>query len=72
MVITISVGYSFPAAPTSISLLNYYYKTPVDFDNSLVETFDTSALPGEWDTYPPNTKTQLIGDNWIKSLSSVF
>jgi RES domain-containing protein len=55
-----------------ISLLNDYYKIPVDFDKSLVETFDTSALPGEWDTYPPNTKTQLIGDNWITSLSSVF
>lgn len=48
-----------------------YCAISVEFDDSLVTMLADSELPGGWDSPAPNSGTQLIGDRWILSNSSV-
>lgn len=54
-----------------LRLLDGYGKIPVDFNDALVESIPVGTLPREWGDYPPHTKTQILGDNWVKGLKSV-
>jgi Uncharacterized conserved protein len=56
----------------SIGLLERFVKIPVDFDGSLVEALAMPGLPKEWSRYPPSTKTQIIGDTWVRGSKSVL
>ncbi len=42
----------------------------VKFDESFVQELATANLPTNWDTEPPTSDTQGIGDNWVMSASS--
>lgn len=55
-----------------IPLLGIYVKIPIDFDASFVESITMIDLPEEWSNYPPSSKTQQIGDIWVKKMTSVL
>lgn len=55
----------------NISVLPSYSICPIDFDESLVESLDRTALPSDWRESPAPTSLQLIGDDWIFQGSSV-
>lgn len=42
------------------------------FDEQLMEVFPIRALPKDWRQEPPPPSLQLLGDNWVKSGSSVI
>jgi RES domain-containing protein len=42
------------------------------FDAKLMQTFDTRKLPSNWRQEPPPASLQQLGDDWIKSGTSVI
>ncbi len=48
-----------------------YVVIPVDFNETLVTTLAASELSSCWNAPVLNSETQLIGDRWAASLSSV-
>lgn len=40
-------------------------------DDRYVATFNTAALPKDWRSFPPAPGTQRIGDEWLRSETSV-
>lgn len=44
----------------------------VQFDEQLMEVFPVGALPKDWLQEPPPPSLQQIGDNWVKSGTSVI
>lgn len=43
---------------------------PVEFDDALVETVTSAALPVDWTLEPPPPSTQKLGDVWVKEVRS--
>lgn len=39
----------------------------INFDDALIETISSEALPLDWFKYPAAPATKLIGDNWLKN-----
>jgi len=42
------------------------------FDEDLVEVFRVGGLPKDWQQEPPPPSLQVLGDNWVKSGTSVI
>ena len=55
---------------TDSSLLPSYTLFPIDFDDSLVSTVESSRLPKNWRTFPGPPALKSMGDEWLESLSS--
>ncbi len=49
-----------------------YTVIPIDFDVSLVQTIKIASLPARWNQPEIIADTQILGDNWIRSMSSVL
>ena len=54
------------------SLLKNYMAIPFEFDESLLLELDRETLPDDWQSQPPTPSTQLIGDDWLQNMASVF
>ncbi|MGC8493144.1 MAG: RES family NAD+ phosphorylase [Syntrophobacteraceae bacterium] len=54
------------------SPLASYVVFTVEFSEDLVQALDLHLLPKNWRSFPAPPETQLIGDHWIKSNSSVL
>lgn len=52
-------------------LLEKYVLVPVEIDQSLVRTIEARELPREWRRYPGSPALREIGDNWVRTSSSV-
>lgn len=51
--------------------LGPYVMVSVQLDESLVTTLKPSDLPEDWNSYPPPSSVQSIGDQWISEARSV-
>jgi RES domain-containing protein len=51
-------------------VLTSYSLCSAEFDDSLVERLDRSALPANWRDYPAPAELQRIGDEWVASGTS--
>ena len=51
--------------------LKLYKAIPVSFPKSALAVIDSSALPTDWSKPIPHSSTQLSGNHWIRSRSSV-
>src|SRR5882724_9371044 len=49
-----------------------YVAIRVQFDNAIVETIPTKALPADWQTEPPPPSTKSIGDVWARERRSAI
>jgi RES domain-containing protein len=49
-----------------------YTVIPIKFDMSLVHTIDITSLPAGWNQPETISDTQILGDRWIQSMSSVL
>lgn len=47
-----------------------YVAFAITFDDALVETIRTAALPSDWNDEPPPPSTKAIGDRWVKQARS--
>ena len=54
----------------SSDVLTVYSLCSAEFDDSLVERLDRSALPANWRDYPAPAELQRIGDEWVASGTS--
>lgn len=54
------------------TIYGLYAVIPIEFDSTLVQDVDVDSLPHEWDSPEPISDTQIIGDQWISSMSSVL
>lgn len=54
----------------SSDVLAAYPLCPAEFDDSLVERLDRSALPADWRDYPSRAELRRIGDGWAAGGSS--
>ena len=50
--------------------LKYFRAIPVDIHIGSVRTVDPESLPSGWNDALPHPSTQLIGNRWIRDLSS--
>ena len=48
-----------------------YSYIPVIIPVECVQSIDAELLPKNWDNLTPNTGTQIVGDKWVESMSSV-
>lgn len=55
----------------SSGILSSYALVEAEFDERLVEELLPSALPSNWDTSPPPTAAQALGDAWVFGGSAV-
>lgn len=55
----------------SSELLEKYVLIGVEFEQSLVQPVEPSALPRHWRSDPPPPEVRSIGDDWIRAGSSV-
>jgi RES domain-containing protein len=51
--------------------LRLYKAIPVTLPKSAMEVIDPSSLPADWSKSIPHPSTQLTGNHWIRSQSSV-
>ncbi len=51
--------------------LNLYKAIPVFLPKSAVEAVDPASLPANWSKSIPHPSTQLTGNHWIRSRSSI-
>ncbi|MDF7824320.1 RES family NAD+ phosphorylase [Pontiellaceae bacterium B12227] len=51
--------------------LKLYKAVPVHFSESLMEAIDPASLPADWNKPIPHPASQLTGNHWIRSGSSV-
>lgn len=51
-------------------LLPAYVLCRVEFEESLVERYDTELLPSTWSASPPPFEVQAIGDAWVRESRS--
>ncbi len=51
-------------------LLPAYVLCRVEFEESLVERYDTELLPSIWSASPPPFEVQAIGDAWVRESRS--
>lgn len=56
----------------SSSILKSYVTFSVEFSEEAVQDVDHTLLPKDWRNSPPQLKTQIIGDNWVRSASSAI
>ena len=49
-----------------------YTVIPIEFDRSLVRTINITTLPVGWNQPETIGDTQILGDQWVRSLSSVL
>ena len=54
------------------TIYGLYSVIPVEFDESLVQKMDVETLPRRWNAPETIANTQIIGDEWIRSMSSVL
>ena len=48
-----------------------YSVIPVEFDDFLVDAVDINSLPKRWNAPEIIAQTQMVGDDWVSSMSSV-
>ena len=56
----------FGRLESAIKLISFHIAIP----NGLVEEFQLSALPSEWDRVPSGTATANIGTTWLRNNAS--
>jgi RES domain-containing protein len=49
-----------------------YVAIPLQFDDTLVETFPPATLPPGWDGEPSSLVSQQIGNDWVKTARSAL
>lgn len=49
-----------------------YTVIPIEFDVSLVRTINLATLPAGWNQPQTIGDTQILGDHWIRDMSSVL
>lgn len=49
-----------------------YVAIPLQFDDSLVETVPPAGLPPGWNSEPPSSISQQIGDDWVRAARSAL
>ncbi len=54
----------------SSELLQKYVLIGVEFDESLIMSVESSALPRHWRSDPPPAEVRSIGDDWVHAASS--
>ena len=53
----------------SSELLQKYVLIGVEFDESLIMSVESSALPRHWRSDPPPAEVRSIGDDWVHAAS---
>jgi RES domain-containing protein len=52
-------------------ILSAYEVTPFRFDQRLIKSIDLNALPDDWAASIPSLSSKAIGDEWVRSSSSL-
>lgn len=53
-------------------VLKKYHKLAVSFEDSLIEHIDIRDLPDGWNDPSLTPKSQIVGDDWLQSRSSLI